>query len=102
VAVEIPVLVWEEVEDRAPRGQREDALVGDLEVVVVDGLAARAPVDVAEDVEAGLDAPDLAEEVGAAEVEIAMVRLFGCGCSCLAECSVVLRVGGKGLQVGNG
>lgn len=33
-------------------------------------------MDVAEDVEAGADAPDLAEEVGAAEAEIEVVLLF--------------------------
>lgn len=47
-----------------------------MQVVEVDGFLAGAPVDVAEDVEAGLDAPDLAEEVGASEAVVEVVFLL--------------------------
>lgn len=43
-----------------------ERFVGALAFVVVDGLAAVAPVDVAEDVQFGFDAPEFGEEAWAA------------------------------------
>lgn len=71
-----PAAVGQQVPDEAGRGPGEEALVGELQVVEVDGLLAGAEVDVAEDVQAGADAPDLAEEMGAAEAEVEVVLLF--------------------------
>ena len=59
----------------ASAGPREQALVGLLEVIPVGGLDSRAGVDVAEDVEAGSDAPEFAEVVRAAVVAVTLVFL---------------------------
>lgn len=72
-----PATVGNEVPEQTPWGVGQQALVGELQVVKVGGLGAGAPVDVAEDVEARLDTPELAEEVWASEVEVAVVFLFG-------------------------
>lgn len=72
-----PGLVGEHVAEEAAAGPGQQTLVGELHLIEEYGLLARAPVDVAEDVQAGLDAPDLAEEVRAAEVEVLVVFLGG-------------------------
>lgn len=73
-----PRLAGHGIADEAAAGAREQALVGELQVVKVDGLGAVGAVDVAEDVEAGPDAPDLAEQVGAA---VALPRSRWCFCA---------------------
>ena len=70
-----PRVVGHEVPEEAQAGPREQSLVRLLQGVEVDGLPAVAPVDVAEDVETGLDAPHFPEELGAAEVVVEMVFL---------------------------
>jgi len=64
------------VVDEAVARPCHDRLVGSLALVKVDGLAPVAPVDMAKDVEFGLDAPDLFEEAGAAEVQVAVEALL--------------------------
>lgn len=61
-----PAGVGEEVTEEATRRAGHEGLVGALAVVKVDGLATVTPVDVAEDVEFGADAPDFLEEGWAA------------------------------------
>lgn len=61
-----PCVIRDEVKDGTPARAREDALIRGLQVIEEGGLLAGTPVDVAEDMEAGPDAPKFAEEVGAA------------------------------------
>jgi hypothetical protein len=65
-----PLATREEVPYEAALRSREDPLVCSLAFVEVDGLGAGSPVNVAEDVESRLDAPDFAEQMGAAEEEV--------------------------------
>jgi hypothetical protein len=65
-----------QVPKRAFRLPRHDGLVRVLALVVVDSLGAVSAVDVPEDVQPGLDAPDFVEEAGATEGEVEVVGLW--------------------------
>jgi len=65
----------DEVAEQASAGPGEEMLVGELHVVEIGRLLAVGAVYVSEDVQAGADAPDFAQEVRAAEVNVAMVFL---------------------------
>ncbi|KAF7543567.1 hypothetical protein G7Z17_g10641 [Cylindrodendrum hubeiense] len=68
-----PRLIGNEVPDEAVAGSGEHPLISLLEVIEECGFLTICPVDVAEYVEPGFDAPDLTQEVTAAEAEITVV-----------------------------
>lgn len=61
-----PALVGHEIPEEPTARPRKEPLIGNLEFVKVDGLGAVTPMDMAEHMQARLDAPDLPEEMGIA------------------------------------
>lgn len=70
-----PRRVGYKIPGQAAAGTRQEALVGDLHLVKVDGFFAVGTVAVAKDVKAGFYAPYFTEEGGATDIKIQMVFL---------------------------
>lgn len=68
-----PGLIRNKVPDETAAGSGEQTLIYLLKLIEKGGLLAICPVDMAEYVKLGLDAPDLTQEVTAAEAKITVV-----------------------------
>lgn len=55
-----PLVIGDKVPDEAATGSREQALIGLLKIIKEDRLLSVRPMDMAKDVQPGLDAPNLA------------------------------------------
>jgi hypothetical protein len=58
-----PGVVGVKVPEQASSRTGEESLIGGLQIVKVNGFLSVAPVDMAKDVQPGLDAPQLTKEV---------------------------------------